>query len=145
MGEKIGKAGYVTTRDGVRLHYVEAGLRSLEPFAPVCATSAVCTSLRCCGLARAAGRAACVAAAGLAATGARPALAGAAGGSAVWGDASAWGHVQRGFIFPILRSFAEKGHIPLRSTSPCSWWRSDNNLVVPYFPLLDEGRVPLPR
>jgi hypothetical protein len=47
-------------------------------------------------------RAACVAAAGLAASCARPSLAGAAGGSAMRGDASAWGHVQRGFIFPIL-------------------------------------------
>ena len=47
-------------------------------------------------------RAACVAAAGLAASCARPSLAGAAEGSAVRGDASAWGHVQRGFIFPIL-------------------------------------------
>jgi len=47
-------------------------------------------------------RAACVAAAGRAASCARPALAGAAEGSAVRGDASAWGHVQRGFIFPIL-------------------------------------------
>src|SRR5262245_58159539 len=47
-------------------------------------------------------RAACVAAAGLAAAGARPSLAGTAGGSAMRGDASAWGHMQRGFIFPIL-------------------------------------------
>jgi hypothetical protein len=31
------------------------GLRYPRPFAPVCATSAVCTSLRCCGPARAAG------------------------------------------------------------------------------------------
>jgi len=46
-------------------------------------------------------RAACVAAAGLAASGACPALAGAAGGSAVRGEASMWGQMQRGFVFPI--------------------------------------------
>src|SRR5262245_26573953 len=75
-------------KEKISSNHSSLGLRYPRPFAPVCATSAVCTSLRCCGPARAAG--------------ARPSLAGAAGGSAVRGDASAWGHVQRGFIFPIL-------------------------------------------
>src|SRR5262245_52445763 len=67
-----------------------------QPSAPVC----VVAGLRV----PPAWRAACVAAAGLAAAYARPSLAGAAGGSAVRGDASVWGHVQRGFIFPIFNA-----------------------------------------
>jgi hypothetical protein len=56
--------------------------------------------------------------AGLAASCARPSLAGAAGGSAVRGDASVWGHVQRGFIFPILPLwYSEPGPFP-RASSP---------------------------